>query len=65
MEEVEIKVTRENVEDYLRASFFKPTPEVVTAILQAIKKAYQDGELPDIIEPCLYSDEVCPMLENL
>lgn len=65
METVEIKITRENVEDYLRVSLFKPTPEVVTAILQAINKASQDGELLGIIESFLWEGGIPEMLENL
>lgn len=65
METVEIKITRENVEDYLRVSSIKPTPEVVTAILQAINKASQDGELLGIIESFLWEGGIPEMLENL
>lgn len=65
MEKVVIELTRENVEDYLRSSFLKPTPEVVTAILQAIDKAVQDGDSFGIIEDVLWEGRIPLMLESL
>ncbi len=65
MEKVVIELTRQGVEDYLRFSFLKPTPEVVTAILQAINKAVQEGDSFGIIESVLWEGRIPSMLESL
>ncbi len=65
MEKVVIELTRQGVEDYLRFSFLKPTPEVVTAILEAINNAVQDGDSFGIIESVLWEGRIPEMLESL
>ncbi len=53
MEKLVVEISRENVEDFLRDQHFKVKPELVTAILEAMKKAYESGDFPFLIEAFL------------
>ena len=60
MDKVVIEVTRKDVGDFLRSQHYKPTPEVVEAILQALKVAYEeDGVIGNLIDSVMFtSDEL-------
>ena len=65
MDKVVIEVTRKDVEDFLRSQHYKPTPEVVEAILQALKVAYQEGSVFGIlIDSVMFMGEAVRKLES-
>jgi len=66
MDKVVIEVTRKDVEDFLSSQHYKPTPEVVEAILQALKIAYEvDGVIGNLIDSVMFtSDELVGKLES-
>jgi len=64
-EKVIIEVTRKDVEDFLSYHHYKPTPEVVEAILQALKVAYQEGSVFGIlIDSVMFMGEAVRKLES-
>ncbi len=64
MEKLVVEISRENVEDFLRDQHFKVKPELVTAILEAMKTAYESGDFPFLIEAFLWGQPINSMLEN-
>ncbi len=63
MDKVVIEVTRKDVADFLSSQHYKPTPEVIEAILQALKVAYQEGVIGNLISNVMFTADI-PTLES-
>ncbi len=65
MDKVIIEVTRKDVADFLRSQHYKPTPEVIEAILQALKVAFQEESLIGLlVDSGMFSGEALRNLES-
>lgn len=65
MDKVVIEVTRKNVADFLSSQHYKPTPEVIEAILQALKVACQkQGVVGFLVDSVMFSGEAIRKLES-